>query len=108
MVYRTIGAVMSMQIVLGCFHSENDVFDEVSMSDAFIDEAAIAIRAGIQPTALHDVDGLELLPTSTLVPLLPSSSSWLVGAGLVLRWLHAFDGTLLAVGWTDGTGFPLP
>ena len=96
-----------MEVVLGGFDGEDDVFNEVPVSDAFVDEVAAAAGTGIQPTALHNIDGLGLLPPSTLVTLLPSCRSRLVGVGLVPGGLGAFDTTSLTVGWTDGTRLPL-
>ena len=97
MAYLTIGAVMLMQVVLGCFHGEDDLFDKVPVTDSVVDEVAVAVGTGIQPTALHDIDGGGLLPTSTLVHLLPSSSSRLVRAGLVLVGRCASNTALLTI-----------
>ena len=103
MVNQTGGAVVSVQVVLGGFHSEDDVFDEVPVTDAVVDEVSVAVRTRFQPTAFYDINGSGLLSPRSFVPLLPSSRSWLVGVGLVLGGLCPSDPPTLSVGWTDRT-----
>ena len=58
----TGAAVMSMEVVLDGLNGEDDVLDEVTMSHPVVDEFSTTIRAGLQPTTLHDIDGPGLLP----------------------------------------------